>query len=78
MRTAGEFNAGHIPGAINIEVDELRDRLRELPQDMTTPIYVNCAVGQRAYYALRILKNKGYNNLFNVTGGYTTYCCVKK
>ncbi len=78
VRTAGEFNAGHIPGAINIEVDELRDRLRELPQDMTTPIYVNCAVGQRAYYALRILKNKGYNNLFNVTGGYTTYCCVKK
>ncbi|MGL5440446.1 MAG: FAD-dependent oxidoreductase [Filifactoraceae bacterium] len=73
VRTAGEYSAGCIEGSINIEVDSLRDNLHKLPKDKTTPIYVNCQVGLRAYIAIKILAGKGYTNLYNLSGGYSTY-----
>ncbi|MGL5541144.1 MAG: FAD-dependent oxidoreductase [Erysipelotrichaceae bacterium] len=73
VRTPIEFSTGHLPNAINIEVDALRERLAELPQERNTPIYVNCQVGQRAYLAIQILRSHGYQNLYNLSGGYTTY-----
>lgn len=73
VRTPSEFVRGHIEGAINIEVDSLRDLNNQLPSDLTTPIYVNCQVGLRGYLAIQILKSKGYTNLYNLSGGYTTY-----
>ena len=56
VRTPAEFEAGHIKGAVNIEVDELRDRIGEIKVSKDTPIYVNCQVGLRAYLAIQILK----------------------
>ncbi len=70
VRTAQEFANGHIPGAVNIPVDDLRSRLKELPQDRKIAVY--CQVGQRGYLATRILMQKGFVPA-NIGGGYKTY-----
>jgi len=70
VRNLGEFSQGHVPGALNIPIDELRSRLAEVPRDKT--IYVHCAVGFRGHLAVRILQQNGYTNTSNVTGGYTS------
>ena len=57
VRTPQEFAAGHIPGAVNIPVDDLRSRLGELPRDREIAAY--CQVGQRGYLATRILLQAG-------------------
>ncbi|MBI1347979.1 CoA-disulfide reductase [bacterium] len=70
VRTATEYAAGHLPGAINLPVDELRDRLNELPVDQ--PLVTYCQVGQRGYLAQRLLKQRGYH-VRNLSGGFKTY-----
>lgn len=70
VRTTHEFSQGHIPGAVNVSVDQLRNRLDELPRDC--PIAVYCQVGQRGYLATRILRQAGFD-ASNVSGGYRTY-----
>lgn len=70
VRTPQEFSQGQLPGAINISVDDLRERLSELPRDR--PIAVYCQVGQRGYIATRILMQRGFD-VVNVGGGYKTY-----
>lgn len=70
VRTPREFAAGHIPGAVNIPVDELRERMGELPRDAEIAVY--CQVGQRGYVATRLLRQRGYAAV-NVSGGYKTY-----
>lgn len=75
VRMPSEFAAGHIEGSLNIPLDELRDRLGEVPKD--TPIVVTCAVGLRGYIAARILAGHGYT-ASDLTGGYRMYCLAKK
>ncbi len=70
VRTSQEFDAGHLPGAVNISVDELRSRLNELPQDRSIAAY--CQVGQRGYLATRILLQSGFAAA-NIGGGFKTY-----
>jgi rhodanese-related sulfurtransferase len=70
VRTAKEFSAGHLPEAINIDIDELRSRLGEIPRDREIAAY--CQVGQRGYLATRILRQKGFP-ASNIGGGYKTY-----
>ena len=70
VRTPEEFHAGHIPGATNIPVDELRQRLGDLPRDAEIAAY--CQVGQRGYLATRILLQSGFR-ASNIGGGYKTY-----
>jgi len=71
VRTPEEFLLGSITGAVNIPVDELRNRVAEVPKDKRVIIY--CAVGLRGYVAYRILLQNGFNNIFNLSGGYKTY-----
>jgi len=71
VRTKQEFMMGGIPGAVNIPVDQLRLRMKELPND--SPIVIYCQVGIRAYLAFRILKQSGFEHLYNLSGGYKTY-----
>ena len=70
VRTAGEVQAGTIPGAINIPIDELRNRLGELPKNKE--IIAFCQVGLRGYLACRILSQNGFN-CRNLSGGYKTW-----
>jgi NADPH-dependent 2,4-dienoyl-CoA reductase/sulfur reductase-like enzyme/rhodanese-related sulfurtransferase len=74
VRTPQEFAAGNIPGAVNIPIDELRDRLGEIPRDREIVVY--CQVGQRGYLATRILRQAGLPAK-NVSGGYKTYLLVR-
>ncbi len=71
VRTREEFARGTLPGAINIPVDELRDRLGELEGE---EIVVNCQVGQRGHVATRMLTELGYRAV-NLDGGYRTWHC---
>lgn len=73
VRTTQEFAAGHIPGAVNIPVDDLRSRLGELPRGQGIAVY--CQVGQRGYLATRILRQFGFSAV-NLGGGYKTYRLV--
>lgn len=70
VRMPSEFAAGTIPGAVNVPVDELRERLAELPKDQRINVF--CQVGQRGYIATRILRQKGFDAV-NLGGGYRTY-----
>lgn len=70
VREPGEYAAGAIPRAVNIPLGQLRSRLSELPREKE--IWVNCAVGQRAYYACRLLAQHGFRPR-NLSGGYNTY-----
>jgi len=74
VRNLGEYARGHVPGALNIPVDELRGRLAELPRDKE--IFVHCAVGFRGHLAVRILKEHGFKTVWNITGGYTSMKAV--
>lgn len=71
VRTPDEFALGTLPGAVNIPLDELRDRLTELPKDRM--IYTFCAVGLRGYLAYRILTQHGFEKVRNLSGGLKTY-----
>ena len=69
VRTSGEFARGHIPGAINISVDEIRERKSEIA---SKNLLVNCQVGQRGHTASLLLKELGFNAV-NLDGGYLTW-----
>ena len=71
VRTADEYSLGTIRNAINIPVDELRERIREIPADK--PVIVFCAIGLRGYIALKILTGRNFKNVRNLSGGYKTY-----
>jgi NADPH-dependent 2,4-dienoyl-CoA reductase/sulfur reductase-like enzyme/rhodanese-related sulfurtransferase len=70
VRTPGEVETGTIGGAINIPVDQLRSRLKELPKDKELLVF--CQVGLRGYVACRILSQNGFL-CRNLSGGYKTY-----
>ncbi|EJL6847819.1 FAD-dependent oxidoreductase [Vibrio cholerae] len=67
-------NMGYLPGAINIPVDQLRQRMNELPKDKEIVIY--CQVGLRGNVAYRQLVNNGFKAR-NLIGGYRTYKFAK-
>lgn len=71
VRTADEYSLGKIPGAINVPLDELRERMSDIPTNK--PVYVYCGVGLRGYLASCILKDNGYQDVRNLIGGIKTY-----
>ena len=74
VRKQKEYDAGHVEGSILIPLDELRDRLDEVPKDKK--VFVMCAAGLRSYIAYRILTQKGYDCV-SVSGGFNLYHAMK-
>ena len=73
VRTAEEFDSGHIKGFFNIPVDELREHIEEF--DVKNPVYVVCQSGLRSYIACCILSQYGFE-CYNLSGGYGFYSAV--
>ncbi|WP_433633653.1 FAD-dependent oxidoreductase [Nocardia sp. CA-120079] len=69
VRSPEEFAAGSIPGALNVPLDELRERAAEIPAG---PVLVFCQVGQRGNSATRLLTQLG-RDAVNLDGGYRTW-----
>ncbi len=74
VRTPAEYQSGHVPRAINLPLQEIEEWAGDLPKDRT--VYLICNSGNRSTKAAEYLKEKGYKNLRNVTGG--TKAWVKK
>lgn len=68
VRTSEERELDHIEGSLHIPLEELRDRLGELPGDKHIAIY--CQLGKKGYFAYRILRQNGYSEISNLSGGY--------
>lgn len=68
VRGKAGFEQSHIKGAVNIPLDEIRERYNEIPKDKT--IYVHCRTSWDSYYALQALKGYGYNNVKNIQGSF--------
>ena len=73
VRTSKEFSGGAIEGAININVDDLRENLENLDKNKVYAIY--CQVGLRGYLANRIMRNNGFRAV-NLNGGYNLWSKV--
>ena len=71
VRTPEEYALGTIPGAVNVPLDELRERLAELPRDRA--LWLFCGVGLRGYLASNILRGQGFSEVRNLVGGIKTY-----
>ncbi len=71
VRTPSEYALGTIEGAVNIPVDDLRENLDRIPKDKD--IYVFCQVGLRGHAATRLLMQRGFRNVRNLSGGYKTW-----
>jgi len=75
VRDPSEYRQDHIKGAVNIPLNELRDRMGEVPKDQE--VWTYCFVGQRSYYASRALSQYGYH-IKNLSGGFKTFSMMKK
>jgi NADPH-dependent 2,4-dienoyl-CoA reductase/sulfur reductase-like enzyme/rhodanese-related sulfurtransferase len=74
VRDPHEHATGAIPGAQHVPLNQLRARVGEIPRDR--PVWVYCAAGQRAYFAQRLLRQRGVDAR-NLSGGYTTYLALR-
>ena len=70
VREPEEFAKGHLDGATNVPLSQLRKRVDEVPRDRE--VWVYCAAGQRGYFAQRLLRQRGVDAL-NLSGGFTTW-----
>lgn len=73
VREVDEFENGHIPGAQNIFVGHLQDKLNELNFDKGCPVIVTCGVGHRAGLGVSILRRSGYKDVRNLLGGMSAW-----
>ena len=78
VRKPGEFEAGHVKGAVNIPLDTLTDTAIVASIEDDNNLYIHCAGGYRSVIAASLLKRQGYHNLRNVLGGYGKMKNVKK
>jgi rhodanese-related sulfurtransferase len=66
VRTAEEFREGYIPGAINISLQELDQKLNRIPKDK--PVIVYCRSGNRSSFAVNVLNQAGYTEVYDLGG----------
>ncbi len=68
VREPNEYAFARINGAVNIPLSQIRERLSEIPKDV--PVYLHCRSAQRSYNACLALIANGYENVYNVSGGF--------
>jgi len=71
VREPYEYEAGHIPGVVLIPLGELPNRLAEVPTDK--PVVVTCRSGNRSGQAVNFLRQQGYTNVHNMSGGFIAW-----
>ena len=75
VRTKAEFERGSIPGFVNMSLNELRERMAELPKEKE--LILSCHSGQRSYIASRLLAQNGFK-VKNLDGSYLLYQAVNR
>jgi rhodanese-related sulfurtransferase len=73
VRDADEWRQGHIPQAVAIPRGFLELRIEEKVPDHKTPVILQCASGTRSLLAARTLRELGYENVYNMTGGFSAW-----
>jgi rhodanese-related sulfurtransferase len=68
VREPNEFSGGHVLGARNIPLTQLKSRLKEIRPDK--PVYLYCQSGSRSGRAAQMLYKKGYKDLYHLEGGF--------
>ncbi len=71
VRTTDEYRQGHIPGSLNVELNDLQSISNRIP-DKNTALFVHCLSGARSNQAVQTLKRMGYLNVKNI-GGINKY-----
>ena len=73
VRSRLEFSNSHIDNAINIDVDEIEENIKDLVPNKDRTIIVYCQSGNRSKTASEKLIKLGYKNIYNMIGGYGEY-----
>lgn len=69
VRTAGEVAQGYIDGAVNIDISSQQFRAEVAKLDKTKPVLVYCRSGRRSAAAMRYMRDHGFVEVYNLTGG---------
>ncbi len=71
VRTDKEYEQGHIPGSVHVQLSEIGDKVKKLKKDKELVVY--CQNGSRSIWAIKRLMGMGYKNLYNLKGGYNAW-----
>ncbi len=71
VRTDREYEQGHIPGAVNVQLSDIGDKVKKLKKDKDLVVY--CRSGNQSIWAIKRLMGMGYKNLYNLKGGYSAW-----
>ena len=71
VRTNKEYEQGHIPGSVHVQLSEIGDKVKKLKKDKDLVVY--CQNGNRSIWAIKRLMGMGYKNLYNLKGGYNAW-----
>ena len=69
VRSGVEWRRSHIPGAVSVPINELKDRLASLQLDAQQPIIAICLSAHRSIPAVRLLRAEGFENVVQLKGG---------
>lgn len=74
VRSEQEFKEGHIEGAVNIPIQLLQSKAKDIIPSLSTPIICCCASGNRSLISSVVLEDLGFTDVTNLRGGYNDYC----
>ena len=73
VRTRQEFDAGHVPGAVNVPFNEIGTRIEDVPASVDEELVVYCGHGPRAWIAAHALGRRGYRNVTLLKGHWAVW-----
>lgn len=77
VRDPEEHAQGHVPGALNLPLDGLAQRIAEVLPDKNAPVITYCNGGNRGGIGADTLQNLGYTNVFSIAGGFKAYLAAR-